>query len=104
MLRTLLESSLGLDQAIEHGSIAELAAQIRTERAELARLARPTAPPFAPAEPPVTVPEPEDATIRVRRRIPASDLLSATERELANRPGPSPPAERSEPAEPAPPA
>jgi hypothetical protein len=103
-LRTLLESSLNLDPAIEHGSIAELAAQIRAERAELARLARPSAPSSAPAEPRVTVPESEDATICVRRRIPASDLLSATERELANRPAPNPPAERREPAEPAPPA
>jgi hypothetical protein len=55
-------------------------------------------------EPPVTVPEPDDAPIRVRRRIPARDLLTATERELANRTDPTRRAAHPEPAEPAPPA
>jgi hypothetical protein len=81
-LRSLLESSLDLDPALEHTSIAELAAQIRAERAELARCAHPVPPPASP-EPEITVPEPDDATIRVRRRYPVRDLLTATERELA---------------------
>jgi hypothetical protein len=81
-LRSLLESSLDLDPVLEHTSIAELAAQIRAERAELARCARP-APLPASTEPEITVPEPDDATIRVRRRYPVRDLLTATERELA---------------------
>jgi hypothetical protein len=79
-LRSLLESSLDLDPALEHTSIAELAAQIRAERAELARCAHPAPP--ASTEPEITVPEPDDASIRVRRRYPVRDLLTATEREL----------------------
>ena len=81
-LRSLLESSLDLDPVLEHTSIAELAAQIRAERAELARCAHPTPPP-AFTEPEITVPEPDDASIRVRRSYPVRDLLTATERELA---------------------
>jgi hypothetical protein len=82
-LRTLLEASLDLDPAIERASIAELAAQIRAERKELARCAGRTAPSEEPA---VEVPEPEPAAIRVRRRYPVRDLLAATERELSERP------------------
>ena len=80
-LRSLLERSLSLDAAFERTPIAELAAQIRAERAELARCA--TAP-SAPV-PDVTVPEPDGGAIHVRRRPPASDLLAATERELQDR-------------------
>jgi hypothetical protein len=80
-LRSLLESSLDLDPVLEHTSIVELAAQIRAERAELA-LCAPT-PPSATSEPEITVPEPDGASIRVRRRYPVRDLLTATERELA---------------------
>jgi hypothetical protein len=110
-LRTLLEHSLDLDPAIEHGSIAELAAQIRAEREQLARCAPPAAP--SPSEPEVTVPEPDPASIRVRRRYPVDDLLTATERELATRAEPATPdvpakpaaaAESSAPAQPAEPA
>ena len=79
MLRCLLESSLELDTSLDHVPIAELAARIRAERAELAACARPSAPP--PSQ--VDVPEPDEANIRVRRRQPARDLLSATEQELS---------------------
>lgn len=92
VLRSLLERSLDLDSDFERTPIAELAAQIRAERAELARCAIPTAPtedwasaPEIPApgpEPAVAPPEPADAPIRVRRRRPARDLLSATEQQL----------------------
>ncbi len=73
-LRSLLERSLELDTSLDHVPIAELAAQIRAERRQRA----------GHVEPPATVapPEPADAPIRVRRRPPESDLLSATEREL----------------------
>lgn len=94
-LRTLLEHSLDLDPAIEHGSIAELAAQIRAEREQLARCTPPAAP--IPSEPEVTVPEPDSASIRVRRRYPVRDLLTAAERELATRAEPATPAEPAEP-------
>jgi hypothetical protein len=87
-LRSLLESSLELDPVLEHTSIAELAAQIRAERAELARYA-PAPPPPATAEPEITIPEPDDASIRVRRRYPVRDLLTATERELASADAPT---------------
>jgi hypothetical protein len=80
-LRSLLESSLDLDPELERTSIAALAAQIRAERAELARCA--PVPPPAPTEPEIAIPEPDDTTIRVRRRYPMRDLLTATERELA---------------------
>jgi hypothetical protein len=86
-LRSMLEQSLNLDGDFERTPITELAAQIRTERAELARCAGRSAP-SAPPEPPtprevdVAVPEPDGASIRVRRRQPADDLLGATEREL----------------------
>lgn len=77
-LRSLLESSLDVDSAFERTPIAELAAQIRAERGQLASC-RPAR--HGPVE--VTVPEPEDATISVRRRK-RSDLLTATERELSS--------------------
>lgn len=96
-LRSLLESSLDLDPALEHTSIAELAAQIRAERAELARCASPVAP-AAFTEPEITIPEPDDASIRVRRRHPVGDLLTATERELAISAEPQSGAESASPA------
>ncbi len=73
-LRSLIESSLDVDTSLDHVSIAELAAQIRSERRQRAGHIEP-----APA---VTPPEPADAPIHVRRRQPKSDLLSATEAEL----------------------
>jgi len=83
-LRALLEDSLDLDTSLEQTSIAELAAQIRAEREQLARCARPGAG-RSPIALGVTVPEPDDASIRVRRGSPVRDLLTATERELATR-------------------
>lgn len=77
-LRSLLEASLDSDSAIERTPIAELAAQIRVEREQFAACGSSDA---ALAAPPVSVPEPEAATIRVRRR-PGRDLLTATEDEL----------------------
>jgi hypothetical protein len=77
-LRSILEQSLDVDTAIERTPIAELAAQIRAERAELARC-RPAR--HGPVE--VKVPEPEDVSISIRRRK-RSDLLTATERELSS--------------------
>jgi hypothetical protein len=103
-LRTLLETSLDVDPVIAHGSIAELAAQIRAERAEFARCAnRATPPPEPELEPALTVPEPDPRGIRVRRRQPVRDLLTATDRELASRAHPEagaapPPPEPAAPA------
>jgi hypothetical protein len=74
-LRSVLEQSLDLDTSIDRVSIAELAAQIRSERRQRAGHIEP-----APA---ITPPEPADAAIHVRRRAPKSDLLAATERELS---------------------
>jgi hypothetical protein len=76
-LRTLLEESLSIDADFERTPIAELAAQIRAERAQLASC-RPAK--HGPVE--ITVPEPEDVAINIRRR--RSDLLTATERELSS--------------------
>jgi hypothetical protein len=76
-LRSLLEENLDFDSVIDRTSIADLATQLRAEREQLAGC-REAAPAAAP---PVSVPEPESAKIRVRRR-PGRDLLSATEREL----------------------
>jgi hypothetical protein len=86
-LRALLEGSLGVDAEIDRTPISELAAQIRAEREALARC-RP-----GPSQPPaVTVPEPSEAPIRVRRRAPVSDLLAATERQLGPPIAPTDPA------------
>jgi hypothetical protein len=74
-LRSLLEQSLDLDTTIDQTSIAELAAQIRSERRQQAGHVEP-APAIAP-------PEPADAPIHVQHRAPESDLLTATERELS---------------------
>ena len=94
-LRSMLEQSPDLDGDFERTPIAELAAQIRAERAELARCAgRSTAPgppePTSPVE--VDVPEPDGASISVRRHQPARDLLGATERELTAPDGSTAPA------------
>jgi hypothetical protein len=67
-LRTYLEMSL-LREEHETTSIAELAAEIRAERASLPQ--------------PPTIPEPEAGKIRIRRRRKGSDLLAAAEAELA---------------------
>ncbi len=75
-LRSLLGDSLDLDTSLDHVSIAELAAQIRAERRQRAGHVEPGAPTVVP-------PEPDDASIKVRRRAPERDLLAATERELA---------------------
>jgi hypothetical protein len=74
-LRGLLEASLDGDTSLDHVSIAELAEQIRAERRQRAGHVD-----VAPE--PVSIPEPDDAQIRVRRRAPKRDLLAATEREL----------------------
>ncbi len=77
-LRALIEDSLELDGSIARTSIAELAAQIRAEREQLADCSSPEPPAITAA--PVNVPDPEPSKIRVRRR--GRDLLSATEHEL----------------------
>ncbi len=79
-LRSLLESSLDLDTSLDRVPIAVLADQIRSERRQR------TGHVEVPAPEPVSIPEPDDGPIRIRRRPPRSDLLTATERELA---GPS---------------
>lgn len=81
VLRTLLEQSLDRETDLDHVPIAELAAQLRTERAAL----------LARGRSPVEVPEPAGSAIRIRRRSGA-DLLAITERELA------PPTEQPAPA------
>jgi hypothetical protein len=83
-LRSLLEVSLNTDTSLDQFSIAELAAQIRSERRQRAGHVE------VPA--PLTVPEPVDQpievsreTIKVRRKAPRHDLLTATERELSSK-------------------
>ncbi len=78
-LRSLLEDNLDFDSELDRTPIAVLAAQLRSEREQLTGCT--DSPPPATAAP-VSVPEPESAKIRVRRR-PGRDLLSATERELS---------------------
>jgi hypothetical protein len=86
-LSSLLEGSLAEDVS-DGGSIAAAAAQIRAERAELAKRHAPCADPERPI-----VPEPADAPIRIRRlrwpsKRPAGrhgepqDLLAAAEQQL----------------------
>ncbi len=77
-LRSLLERSLDLDADFERTPIAELAAQVRAERAALRRSAD------------VAVPEPDAGAIRVRREPAGRDLLAVTERELVELPKPGP--------------
>jgi hypothetical protein len=90
-LRAILEDSLSLDSTIEHGSIAELAAQIRAEREELARCApaKTSAPeqperPSANTEGEQTKPRKDGIRIRRRRREPYLDLLAVAEAALAD--------------------
>jgi hypothetical protein len=66
-LRCLIESSLAREHLPAEGSIAELAAQIRAERAELARCA----------------PAPAEVQIRRTRPAPYLDLLKIAEQALA---------------------
>jgi hypothetical protein len=91
-LRAILEDSLSLDSTIERGSIAELAAQIRAEREQLARCApaepsapeQPEQPPVADAEGEQTKPQKGGIEIRRRRREPYLDLLAVAEAALAD--------------------
>ena len=73
-LRSLLDRSLDFDPLLERTPIAELAAQIRAERARIAACTAPAAE--------LAIPEPESDGIRISRR-PRRDLLAATEQELA---------------------
>jgi hypothetical protein len=84
-LRSLIESSLAREHLPAEGSIAELAAQVRAERAELARCT-PTPDPAAadaaaPEESQVQKPR-----IQIRRRAtpPYADLLTVAEQALAD--------------------
>jgi hypothetical protein len=72
-LRSLLEGTLA-EGVADGGSIAAAAAQIRAERAELAARQARCANPEGPA-----VTEPEDAPIRVDRRIETGERHRATE-------------------------
>jgi len=74
-LRSLLLHSLDLDDSLERTSIAELAAQIRAERAQLASC-RTEAP-----EPVAAPPEPEQE-IRVRARRPTGERDRGSELRL----------------------
>ncbi len=78
-LRGLLLDSLEFDPVLERKSIAELAAQIRAERAQLSGC---DTDPATPAEAPLTeLPEP-DEPIRVRRRLPTGERHRAAELRL----------------------
>lgn len=76
-LRSLLEAGLDLDTSLDRVPITALAEQIRAERRQRAGHVE------IPAPPSIDVPEPEER-ISIRRRTPASDLLTATERELTS--------------------
>jgi hypothetical protein len=85
-LRALLEQSLNLDTGIDRTPIAQLAAQIRSERAAYRCATAPlgesvtSEPDRAPGA--LALPESDDP-IRVRRRTPAGkDLLAALSEEL----------------------
>jgi hypothetical protein len=79
-LRSLIESSLAREHLPAAGSIAELAAQIRAERAQLA-----SCDPASGATQPAT-PSPEQPRIQIRRKrpLPDADLLTVAERALAD--------------------
>ena len=100
-LRSLLEWSLGIEDELPSGSIAEAAAQIRAEREQLrcapsARTEHPTTTatepeqdPATPVELPLAVPDPEPAELRVlrrpawlRARAERKDVLAAAEEQL----------------------
>jgi hypothetical protein len=74
-LNALLELSLAGDDLTDGGSIAEAAAQIRAERAQMADREAPC----------VQLPEPDDHAIRVRRRAETGERHRA--RELRDRLG-----------------
>jgi hypothetical protein len=76
-LRSLLEMSLDQDTTLDHLSIAELAAQIRSERRQRAG--------HVEVPEPLAVPDPGGESIEIRRRAPKHDLLAATERELSRK-------------------
>jgi hypothetical protein len=78
-LRSLIESSLARQALPAEGSIAELAAQIRAEREQLARCADP---PPATEQPTDPGPKPQ-INIRRRRAAPYLDLLTIAEQALA---------------------
>jgi hypothetical protein len=78
-LRSLIESSLARQALPAEGSIAELAAQIRAEREELARCA-PAATERHTEEPPAAKPS---IQVRRRRAAPYLDLLTIAEQALA---------------------
>jgi hypothetical protein len=78
-LRSLIESSLARQALPAEGSIAELAAQIRAEREQLARCASPESDTDRPTEP---APKPQ-INIRRRRPAPYLDLLTIAEQALA---------------------
>jgi hypothetical protein len=102
-LRTMLVESLDLDPVLERTSIAELAAQIRAEREQLARCEPTAAPPAdEPIEGPTDRPRPAPtgernragelrhrphwSWLRPTRRLDEfKDLLAAAEEELSER-------------------
>jgi hypothetical protein len=79
-LRSLIEFSLAREHLPAEGSIAELAAQIRAERAQLASCHRASGTTQQPQAPPA-----EQPRIQIRRRQPAPylDLLTIAEQALA---------------------
>jgi hypothetical protein len=80
-LRSLIESSLAREHLPAEGSIAELAAQIRAERARLAGCDRPSGTP----QPSEEAPPGEQPRIQIRRKRPVldADLLTIAEQALA---------------------
>jgi hypothetical protein len=96
-LRSLLEQSLDHDTSLDHLSIAQLAAQIRSEREALQERCgasrtrssgdsrrRQRAGHIEVPEP-LAIPDPSGDSIEISRRAPKRDLLSATERELTRK-------------------
>jgi hypothetical protein len=79
-LRSLIESSLARQALPAEGSIAELAAQIRAEREQLARC---TDSETASDQPTKPAPRPQ-INIRRRRPAPYLDLLTIAEQALAD--------------------
>jgi hypothetical protein len=83
-LRSLLEISLNEDSSLDRFSISELADQIRRERRQRAGHVE-VAQPLAVPDPAGDSIEISHETIKVRRKTPKRDLLSATERELSRK-------------------
>ncbi|HEX2127852.1 MAG TPA: hypothetical protein VHF58_01400 [Solirubrobacterales bacterium] len=69
-LRALLLESLDMDPVLERTSIAELAAQLRAERAQLSG---------CPAEPVVVEPPEPEEPIHIRHRVPTGERHRAAE-------------------------